>query len=128
MTDVDAKQLEAQFIGLVSILANSALQQLGKVMNPATGQVERNLEGARMTIDWLRMLKAKTEGNLTTEEERIVSSYISNLQLNYLDECEKDDTAETSDEKETTADANAEETKENKSSAETQPESTSEDK
>ena len=128
MVDENEKQVEAQFIGLVSILANSALQQLGKVMNPATGKVERNLEGARMTIDWLRMLKAKTAGNLSGEEESIISSYIANLQLNYLDECEKDDTAEPAGEKETTTETNTTETKEDQSSAQTSSDPTIDDK
>ena len=77
---------EAQFLGLISLLSNSALQQLGKVINPVTGKVEKNLEGARLTIDWLRMLKEKTAGNLTEQEDKVLTSYISNLQLNYVDE------------------------------------------
>ncbi|MCB1195217.1 DUF1844 domain-containing protein [bacterium] len=90
MSTSEPQQIEAQFIGLVSILANSALQRLGKVMNPLTGKIERDIESARMTIDWLRMLKVKTAGNLNSDEDRILTSYISNLQLNYVDEIEKD--------------------------------------
>jgi len=85
MAQQDAN-IEYQFMALVSLLANSALQHLGKVINPVTGKVEKNLEAAGMTIDWLRMIKIKTQGNLTPDEDRILSSYISNLQLNYVDE------------------------------------------
>lgn len=94
------KNTEYQFMALVSLLANSALQHLGKVMNPVTGKVEKNLEAAGMTIDWLTMLKTKTQGNLTQEEDRILSSYISNLQLNYVDEmnAEKKEQIQKSDE------------------------------
>lgn len=84
------KIIEAQFLGLISLLANSALQQLGKVINPVSGKIEKSLEGARLTIDWLRMMKVKTAGNLTAQEDQILTSYITNLQLNYVDELENE--------------------------------------
>ncbi len=76
---------EAQFLGLVSLLANSALQQLGKIINPISGDTETNLEGAKLTIDWLNMIKVKTKNNLSKEEEKILDSYISNLRISYVD-------------------------------------------
>ncbi|HID93719.1 MAG TPA: DUF1844 domain-containing protein, partial [bacterium (Candidatus Stahlbacteria)] len=56
---------ELRFIQYISILTNSGMQQLGKIMNPATGKMEKNLEAARATIELLSMLKEKTKGNLT---------------------------------------------------------------
>jgi hypothetical protein len=78
-----------QFIGFVSLLANSAMQQLGKLANPLTGKVERNLDGAKATIDMIKMLKAKTRGNLSQDEEQILDANLSNLQLNYVDELKR---------------------------------------
>ena len=89
MANEEVKIEAAQFLGLISLLSNSALQQLGKVINPVTGKIEKNLEGARLTIDWLVMLEKKTENNLSQEEESVLKSYISNLQLNYIDELKK---------------------------------------
>ncbi len=77
---------ELIFIQYISILANSAMQQMGKIMNPASGKMERNLEAAKATIDLLSMLKEKTRGNLTTNEEQVISNALANLQLNYADE------------------------------------------
>ncbi|MDX9703385.1 MAG: DUF1844 domain-containing protein [Candidatus Auribacterota bacterium] len=85
MATEQEKLREAQFLGLISLLANSALQQLGKVISPVTGKVEINLEAAKLTIDWLAMLQEKTNGNLTDQEKQVLSSYVSNLQLNYVD-------------------------------------------
>ena len=100
MANDDLKIEAAQFLGLISLLSNSAMQQLGKVINPVTGQLEKNLEGARLTIDWLIMLEKKTANNLTKEEETVLKSYISNLQLNYIDEAKKSgDTPEQDQEK-----------------------------
>lgn len=75
-----------QFIGFVSLLANSAMQQLGKLINPVTGKAERNLDGAKATIDMIRMLQAKTKGNLSPDEQQVLESSLANLQLNYVDE------------------------------------------
>lgn len=74
------------FIQYISILANSGMQQLGKIMNPVTGKTEKSLEAAQATIELLSMLKEKTKGNLTADEEKVISSALANLQINYADE------------------------------------------
>ena len=84
ISEEEFKQL--RFIQYVSILANSAMQQLGKIMNPLTGKMEKNLEAAKATIELLSMLKEKTKGNLTADEEGVISNALANLQLNYADE------------------------------------------
>lgn len=77
------------FIGLVTSFYIACWQQLGKVANPLTGKIERNLEQARYSIDMLIMLREKTKGNLTKEEENSLSQAIANLQMNYVDELNK---------------------------------------
>ncbi len=77
---------EVQFINLVSALAASAMQQLGKLVSPITGKTEINLLGAKATIDLLAMLREKTKGNLNQDEEQLLRSTIANLQLNYVTE------------------------------------------
>ena len=80
---------ELRFIQYISILANSVMQQLGKIMNPVTGKMEKNLEAAKATIDLISMLKEKTRGNLTANEEEVISNALANLQLNYADEASR---------------------------------------
>ena len=80
------KLLEIQFVNLVSALAASAMQHLGKLVNPLTGKTEVNLQGAKATIDLLEMLSAKTKGNLNPDEANLLRATLSNLQLNYVDE------------------------------------------
>ena len=77
---------ELRFIQYISLLTNAGMQQLGKIMNPMTGKMEKNLEAAKATIDLLSMLKEKTKGNLSTNEEQVFSNALANLQLNYADE------------------------------------------
>jgi len=77
---------EFMFIQYISMLVNSGMQQLGKIMNPVSGKMEKSLEGTQVTIEILAMLKEKTKGNLTSNEEKILSDGLANLQLNYADE------------------------------------------
>ena len=77
------------FIMLVRQYESSAYQFMGKVANPFSGKVERNLETAKTFIDILLMLKAKTKGNLSTEEDKVLEVTLTNLQLNYMSELDK---------------------------------------
>ena len=51
---------EFLFMQLVMMFQGAAYQQMGKVMNPATQKVERNLEQAKGSIDMIGMLEEKT--------------------------------------------------------------------
>jgi len=47
---------------------------------------ERNLEAAKQTIDILGILKDKTRGNLSDEEERLLESLLYELRMRYVRE------------------------------------------
>jgi len=83
---VDKQVEEAGFTSLVTSFYIAGLQQLGKVASPITGKTEKNLEQAKYTIELLIMLREKTKGNLTKEEEESLKTAIANLQLNYVEE------------------------------------------
>jgi hypothetical protein len=85
MEDKEIK-FEAQFMQLVMGLHGSAWMMLGKVMNPMTQKMEKDLVGAKASIDTLMMLQAKTKGNLSKTEEDFLSNTIQQLQLNYIEE------------------------------------------
>ncbi|MFQ6091760.1 MAG: DUF1844 domain-containing protein [bacterium] len=78
------------FKQLVLSFQASAMQQMGKLMNPFTQKIERNMSQAQMSIDMLDMLKEKTKGNLTEEEARLIEGVLFELRMNYVDEVEKD--------------------------------------
>jgi hypothetical protein len=86
---MDENKLNPHFISLVMMLASAAWQQLGKVPNPVTGKIEKEAANAQITIELLVMLRDKTKGNLTGEEEKLISNTVSDLQLNYADEINK---------------------------------------
>ncbi|RNC83699.1 MAG: DUF1844 domain-containing protein [Balneola sp.] len=65
---------------------------LGKIKNPATDQIERELASAKYAIDTLNALKKFTAGNLPKELEGYLDQTLTNLRLNYADEAKKGDT------------------------------------
>jgi hypothetical protein len=78
------------FLGLVHSFQAAAMQQMGKIMNPFTNQVERDLMQARLSIDMLEMLQERTSGNLTGEESRFLTHVLTELRLNYVAEVDED--------------------------------------
>jgi len=82
-------KLNMLFMSLVLSLSQAAMQHMGKVTNPLTGEIDRNLEQAKVTIDMLEMLKEKTIGNVVKEEEKLIGETLATLQLNYVDEVKK---------------------------------------
>jgi hypothetical protein len=78
------------FLQLVLSLQSAAWYQMGKIVSPLSGKIERDLDQARVSIDLLVMLQEKTKGNLLEEESRILESIVYNLQMNYVDELNKD--------------------------------------
>jgi len=92
MENIDKKKLyEMQFVQLIFSLKTSAIMQLGKIANPLTGKIERNLDEAKYTIDMLNMIKEKTKNNLAPDEEKIINDAVFELQMNYIDEVKKDE-------------------------------------
>ena len=82
---------EADFrlLALVMSLATAAWSQLGKIPHPQTQKIEKDLEQAKMSIDFLRMLLEKTEGNLKPKEHELLSQTVADLELNFADEAAK---------------------------------------
>ena len=95
------QQNELLFMQLVMMFQGMALQNLGKVMNPVTNQIERNLEQAKNMIDILGMLDEKTKGNLNDNEQRLMEHVLFELRMNYVDELKKDETTEDQTEDQT---------------------------
>ena len=88
-TTIDKGREAALFLQLVLGLQQAAMVALGKLMNPMSGKIERNLEGARNTIDTLAAIEARTRGNLESDEQRVLTQVLTDLKLNYLDEVKK---------------------------------------
>ena len=90
----EEQQNELLFMQLVMMFQGMALQNLGKVMNPMTNQIERNLDQAKNMIDILGMLDEKTKGNLNDNEQKLMEHVLFELRMNYVDELKKDESAD----------------------------------
>src|SRR5216117_1621183 len=78
-------ELSQRFIEFVVMHAQNAALFLGQIPNPKSGEPEVNLDLARMFIDQLAMIQEKTRGNLTSEEAKVLSNALSNLQMAYVE-------------------------------------------
>ena len=82
---------EVNFLEYASNLAFQAMVFLVQVVNPVTNQPEVNLEQAKYLIDTLVMLRDKTKGNLTKPEAQFLENSIYELQMNYVEHAEKEE-------------------------------------
>jgi Domain of unknown function (DUF1844) len=72
------------FTTFVLSLGSSVLMHLGEVDSPPGTRPKRDLALAKHTIDLLSMLEAKTKGNLTAHEEKLLESLLFDLRLRYV--------------------------------------------
>jgi uncharacterized membrane protein YccC len=77
--------LSARFAQMVLQQANTAMLLLGKTPHPQTGRTLRDIEGAQMFIDQLEMLEAKTQGNLTKEEQNLLKQTLLSLHMAFVE-------------------------------------------
>ncbi len=80
----DPQMPQIDFVTFVLSLYHSVGCHLGQAPNPETKTCEENLPLAKESIDILGMLQEKTQGNLTGEEERILSEVLFNLRMAYI--------------------------------------------
>ncbi len=75
---------ERSLTGLFMMLASSAVVALGDAPDPLTGQRQVDPAQAADAIDLLILLREKTEGNRSPEENRILEEVLYDLQLRYV--------------------------------------------
>src|ERR1017187_8378969 len=86
-------EADYRFLSLVMSLATAAWSQLGKVPNPVNQKIEKDIDQARISIEFLRMLQEKMEGNLSVKEQELIDNTVSDLELNFADEVRKTESA-----------------------------------
>jgi hypothetical protein len=84
-TSTQSGELSQRFVEFVLMQAQNAALFLGQIPNPQTGKGEINLDLAKLFIDQLAMIQEKTRGNLTGDEEKVLRSTISNLQMAFVE-------------------------------------------
>jgi len=85
-----AEKNASLFFSLVMTFQAAAMQQMGKLKNPLTDKIERDLQQAQVSIDILDMLNDKTKGNLSEDESKLLKTILQELKLNYVDEMSRE--------------------------------------
>jgi len=88
------------FAQMVMQQSNMAMMFMGKVAHPESGKVVQDLEAARLFIDQLEMLEARTRGNLTKEEAALLKQTLMSLRLTFVDAIETSPSGEKQSEPE----------------------------
>lgn len=71
------------FLDLVGVLTEPVPFYLGDAALP-DGQTMENLEAARLHIDLLDVLRQRTAGNLTAEEQAVLDDLLYRLRVRYV--------------------------------------------
>jgi Domain of unknown function (DUF1844) len=74
----------ADFTMLVNMLVTNAMVFLGQMPAPGSQQYMRNLPQAQHMIDLLMVLREKTRGNLTPDEDQMMQDLLPQLQMAYV--------------------------------------------
>ena len=74
-----------RFIEFVLMQAQQIALMLGQIPGPDGKPMEPNLPVARIFIDQLEMIREKTRGNLTKEEEDVLNKVLADLQLAFVE-------------------------------------------
>ncbi len=75
---------EVTFSSFIYSLSTSCLIHLGEIPEPTTKKIQKNLTLAKQTIDILGILQEKTRGNLTPEEENLLTGLLTDLRIKYV--------------------------------------------
>ncbi len=77
-------EVPVTFENFVISLSSSALVYMGELPEPTTGKKQVDLKMAKHAIDTLDMLKEKTRGNLSEEEEKLLTELLADLKLKFV--------------------------------------------
>jgi hypothetical protein len=89
MSDLEMTKHDHVLAGLMFSLQAAAMQQMGKIQDPVSGDASVNLDQAKATIDVLEMLKAKCRTDTPADLLHALDGAVMDLQLNYMDEVKK---------------------------------------
>ncbi|GMT42232.1 MAG: hypothetical protein IEMM0002_0643 [bacterium] len=87
--EMSGKMPEITFTSFILSLSSSIAMSLGGYQDPVSGHVPQNIELAKQTIDIMGILKEKTMGNLSDEEQKFLDSSLYELRMRYIEEVNK---------------------------------------
>jgi hypothetical protein len=80
----NSSDLTQRFVYFVQMQMQNVMLCLGLIDHPSAPKGEPDLQAAKMFIDQLEMIREKTRGNLTKEEENFLTGVLSELQMAFV--------------------------------------------
>ena len=74
------------FYSLIYSFQMQTWMSLGKIKNPVSDKIEKDMDAAQMTIDIIDMIKEKTKNNLNEQESKFIDQVLADLKLNFVHE------------------------------------------
>jgi Domain of unknown function (DUF1844) len=81
----DAGPQDLTFASFVVGLSTEALALMGEMPHPATGERMHDLVGAQQLIDIVAILRDKTRGNLSHDEDTLLDAILFDLRMKYVE-------------------------------------------
>ena len=75
---------EVDFTSLILTLSSTALFNLGEIADPRTNEKTKDLSIAKHSIDIIVMLKDKTKGNLSENEQKFIENVLTDMRWRYV--------------------------------------------
>jgi hypothetical protein len=75
---------EVNFSTFIVSLSTEVLFHLGEFPHPVSGEKKKDLVMAKHVIDTLSMLKEKTQGNLTEDEQKLMEGMLYDLRMAFI--------------------------------------------
>ena len=80
---------EVDFPSFVISLATQALALMGEAGIEEGAHIQVDLAAAKQTIDIIAMLHGRTKGNLTREEDKLMTEVVSSLRMAFVGKVQK---------------------------------------
>lgn len=78
--------MKPTFLHIIQVYQLEGMVALGKMLNPGTNTITKNMDHARYVVDALEILSEKTKGNLSSEEASFLENTLTTMRLNYVQE------------------------------------------
>ena len=80
-----ASMPDVTFSAFVVGLSTQALIALGEVEDPALGKRQQDMAAGQQLIDIIAMLREKTRGNLSSDEDLLIEAILFELRMKYVE-------------------------------------------
>ena len=74
-----------KFVQFIMVQAQNILYVLGRIPTPEGERLPPNLQAAKMMIDHLDLIALKTQGNLSSQEEKILKEALQQVQMAFVE-------------------------------------------